>query len=180
MEKKVLIMTFEHDSVAYQAFSELKQLHVDQKIVGEQMAVVLNDEDKRLEVKEFLDFTGRNKTAKGSMIGMLIGILGGPLGVLLGWFSGSLIGATGDAREVKDAMSIFDQTLSLITPGKNGLIAIATEETTHVIDDLIYDELNGRVVRMDAEYVMEEVKRAQETERELEKDAHHRWFNKKD
>lgn len=176
--KNVFIITFEQSSKAYQAFSEAKQLHTNGTIVGEQMAVVKNDEDLGLQMKDFFDFTGADKTAKGSFIGILIGILGGPLGMLLGWVSGSLIGARGDAKEVKNAVDIFEETLSLITTGSTGLIIIARQEDKETLDELVYEQLNGRLVRLDGMYVEEQIKRARRAQLELERDARKRWYSK--
>ena len=39
---------------------------------------------------------------------MLVGVLGGPLGILLRWFCWRMIGATQDAKEIKDAQTVFD------------------------------------------------------------------------
>ncbi|HEY4600282.1 MAG TPA: DUF1269 domain-containing protein [Cerasibacillus sp.] len=179
MGKRVFIMTFEEDSKSYQAFSELKQLHVAKKVQIEQMAVITNSVEEKLQIKDFMDMTGPDKTSRGSLIGLLIGILGGPIGMLLGWVSGTMIGASGDAREVRDAMSVFDQTLSMISPGKTGLMVIATAESRDTLQDLAYDELEGgRLLQLDLELVKEEIERARQTERELQQEAKKRWFDK--
>lgn len=172
MAKNVFIMTFEEDSKAYQAFAELKQLHATGGMKGEQMGILLNDADAGLQLKDFIDFTGADKSMKGSLIGLVVGIIGGPLGMLLGWIGGSFIGATGDAREVKTAISSFEQTVSLVSTGKTGLMLIARPEDKENIERIVYDELGGQVARMDADYVLEEVKKAQQAERELAKEAY--------
>lgn len=178
--KDILIMTFEHESSAYQAFSELKQFNLDAKFFGDQMAVVLNNEKTGFEIKEFFDFTGTDKAAKGSLIGMLIGILGGPLGFLVGWFTGSLIGARGDMKEVKEAVSVFENTINLIQEGQTGLILLAEGINRQAIDQLVVDKLDGRVVRMNAGTVWEQVQDAQRAEEELKKESKKKWFNRKE
>ena len=40
MSKRVIILNFQVESQAYQAFSEIKKLHAVRSIKGEQMAVV--------------------------------------------------------------------------------------------------------------------------------------------
>ncbi|HAB7768113.1 TPA_asm: DUF1269 domain-containing protein, partial [Listeria monocytogenes] len=42
-EKTVLIMNFDEESISYQAFSEMKRLHQERKIIGYQMAVVKHE-----------------------------------------------------------------------------------------------------------------------------------------
>lgn len=74
------------------------------------MAVVSHDPNgtHQFKIEDFIDFTGNNKSSTGGLIGMLVGVLGGPLGILLGWFAGGMIGATQDAKEIKDAQTVFD------------------------------------------------------------------------
>lgn len=178
--KRVFISTFEEDSKSYQAFSELKQMHVKQEVEIEQMAVVTNNTEEKIQIKDFMDMTGPNRTSRGSIIGLFIGILGGPIGMLLGWVSGTVIGATRDAREVQDAMSVFDQTLDMISSEKTGLIVIATAKSREAIRSYIQEELEGRFLQLDLELVMQEIERARETERELQKEARKRMFSKKE
>ena len=65
------------------------------------MAVITHTESRCAPVQDrrFLDFTGNNKASTGGMIGMLVGILGRTIRIMLGWFGGSMIGATRDAKE---------------------------------------------------------------------------------
>lgn len=170
-------MTFEADSKAYQAFSNLKKMHIENNVSLEHIAVVTNKEDdEKIEIEEFLDLTGANKTAKGSIIGLFVGVLGGPLGMLLGWMSGSMIGATRDAREIKDAVSVFEQALSMITPGKTGLVVIGDAEARNTLRTYVEDELEGRLLQLDLDLVMEEVERARQAEKELQKEARKHMF----
>lgn len=175
MNEKVMIMCFESESKAFQAFSEIKALHRSGKIKGEQMAVLEHIPNHILEPVDFIDFTGADKSFKGSLIGMLIGILGGPLGVFIGWITGSLIGGYGDSKEVKDALSIFDETITMIPEGSTGAILIAEEERVGHVNDLVIDKLGGKIKRLDKSEVEREVTEALETEKEAEK----KWNEKK-
>lgn len=179
MNEKVIIMSFDSESKAFQAFSEIKLLHGNRRIKGEQMAVLEHVPNHLLKPLDFIDFTGRDQNVKGSLIGMVIGILGGPLGFLLGWFTGSVIGSYRDVKEVKGALSIFDETIKLIPEGTTGAILIAEEEKTGHLDDLIIEKLGGSIVRLDKEIVEEEVSQAIETEKEAEDHAKKRWFDRK-
>ncbi|MEO2721914.1 DUF1269 domain-containing protein [Enterococcus faecium] len=127
MSKRVIILNFQVESQAYQAFSEIKKLHAVRSIKGEQMAVVSHDPNgtHQFKIEDFIDFTGNNKSSTGGLIGMLVGVLGGPLGILLGWFAGGMIGATQDAKEIKDAQTVFDFVGNKIGEGATGLILIA-------------------------------------------------------
>ena len=174
MAENVFIIKFEEESKSYQTFSELKQMHATKQIVGEQMGVILNDADAGIQIKDFLDFTGTDKTARGSIIGALVGIIGGPLGILLGWMGGTFIGATGDAREIKNAMNVFEQVTSFIAHGQTGVIILAREEDFKTIQDYTYN-LGRQVVRLNGEYVKDQIKQAQLAQFELERDARKRW-----
>lgn len=175
---KVIIMSFDSESKSYQAFSEIKGLHQARTIKGEQMAVLEHRSNHNLEPKDFIDFTGADKNFKGSMIEMFVGILGGPLGVLLGWFTGSIIGSSKDVKEVKNAMSIFEKALAIIPEGDTGLILICEEENTGHIDDVVVNQLNGTIERLDKEEVEAELEEAQKTQEEAEASAKKRWFKK--
>lgn len=181
MSKRVIIMHFEVESQAYQAFSEIKKLYVEKKIKGEQMAVVthVNDGVHQFKIDDFLDFTGNDYTAKNSMIGMLIGILGGPLGILLGWFAGSLFGASQDAKEIQGAQTVFEHVTKQIGEGETGLILIAEEDDNRPLNQLIMNELGGEITRLDFEDVEKEITNAKEVEKETKDSAEKSWQDKK-
>lgn len=47
-------MNFDEESISYQAFSEMKRLHQERKIIGYQMAVVKHEQEINLLHKIFL------------------------------------------------------------------------------------------------------------------------------
>ena len=119
------------------------------------MAVVSHDPNgtHQFKIEDFIDFTGNNKSSTGGLIGMLVGVLGGPLGILLGWFAGGMIGATQDAKEIKDAQTVFDFVGNKIGEGATGLILIADEEDNRPLNQLVMMELGGEITRLDYEDV---------------------------
>ncbi|MDD3141254.1 MAG: DUF1269 domain-containing protein [Lachnospiraceae bacterium] len=173
--KAVIIMKFDSESKSYQAFSEIKKLHASRQLIGDQMAVLEHRPNHLLDPKDFIDFTGANNNVKGGLIGMLIGILAGPLGIILGWFAGSVIGSS---KDVKGALSIFEETIKTIPEGETGVILIADELQTGPIDDLVVNELGGVVVRLNREDVERDMQEAKETQEEVEEQAKKRWFKK--
>ncbi|MGG5316354.1 DUF1269 domain-containing protein [Enterococcus sp. AZ072] len=164
MEKRVIIMNFEIPSQAYEAFSKVKKLQATQAFKGEQMAVVhhSNDGGHQFQIEDFLDFTGNNKSATGGLIGMLVGILGGPIGVLLGWFTGGMIGASRDVKEIRDAQGVFSFLIDKIKEDDTGLLLIAEEDDNRALNQLVMNELGGEITRLSYEEVEEDVKKAQE------------------
>lgn len=109
---------------------------------------------------------------------MLVGILGGPLGILLGWFAGGMIGATQDAKEIKDAQTVFDFVGSKISEGTTGLILIAEEEDNRPLNQLVTMELGGEITRLDYDDVEKDVHDAREVEDKAKETAKKNWQDK--
>ncbi len=162
--KRVILIHFEEEAKNYQAFSQIKKLVLQRQLKGEQMAVITHSDDGKhqFSVEDFIDFTGQNKTSKGSTIGMLIGILGGLPGMFLGWLTGSIIGSAQDVKEVSNAKDVFQHMVSEIKEGQTGLVLIAEEEDNRPLNQLVMMELAGQITRLDYEDVEEDLKKAQE------------------
>ncbi|MBO0450704.1 DUF456 domain-containing protein [Candidatus Enterococcus murrayae] len=173
MEKRVIIMNFDVESKAYEAFSKAKRLHMNKAFKGEQMAVVHHSDDgeHKFEIEDFLDFTGSNKSSTGGLIGMMVGILGGPIGILLGWFTGGMIGATQDAKEVRDATGVFEFLVDKIGEGDTALLLIAEEDDNRPLNQLIMMELGGEITRLDYADVEADVKKTQEIAKHSKEEA---------
>src|SRR5699024_12327960 len=94
MRQRVIVMNFDENAKAYQAFCMIKKAQMEKKIAGEQMAVINHSEDgqHKFAVEDFIDFTGTNQTSKGGVIGMLRGVLGGGRGWMWGWVGGGMDG----------------------------------------------------------------------------------------
>ena len=180
MNKRVIILNFPVESQAYQAFSEIKKFHAARSIKGEQMAVIRHEPNgaHQFKIEDFLDFTGNNKSSTGGLIGMLVGILGGPLGILLGWFAGGMIGATQDAKEIKDAQTVFDFVGSKIGEGTTGLILIAEEDDNRPLNQLVTKELGGEITRLYYDDVEKDVLDAREVEDKAKEAAKKNWQDK--
>lgn len=179
MPKRVIVMNFDANAKAFQAFSEVKRLHASRGIKGEQMAVLThtNTGVHQFKIEDFLDFTGSNKTSTGGLIGMLVGILGGPLGIMLGWFGGSMIGASKDAKEIQNAQLLFEHVGQQISEGSTGLLLLADEEDNRPLNQMIMHELGGEISRFDYEEVEAEVEKAREVEEQARVRAQEEWKN---
>ncbi|MGX7058806.1 DUF1269 domain-containing protein [Vagococcus humatus] len=182
MSKRVIILTFEQESVSYQAFSEIKRLHNQREVRGEQMAVISHKEDgsHQFEMQDFIDFTGADHSAKNSTIGMLIGLLAGPLGMMLGWFAGGMIGGAKDAKEITTATSIFEHVGKDIAEGETGVVLIADEDDNRPLNQLIFNKLGGNITRLELEDVEEEITDAKELEQDMAEHAVKTWQEKRE
>lgn len=180
MTKRVIIMNFNENAQAYQAFSEIKRIRPTEDFKGEQMAVVTHSKngDHQFKIEDFIDFTGANKSNKAGMIGMLVGLLGGPLGMMLGWFGGSMIGGSRDVKEIQNAQTIFEFVGNKIHEGETGLIMIVDESDNRILNNLIMYELGGELSRFDLAEVEEEIQKAKEVESNAKETARHDWQNK--
>ncbi len=59
------------------------------------------------------------------------------VGIMLGWFGGSMIGATRDAKEIQNAQMLFEHVGNQIGVGDTGLLLIADEEDNRPLNQLI-------------------------------------------
>ena len=75
-------------------------------------------------------------------------------------------------------MSIFEKSLAIIPEGETGLILICDEPNTGHVDDIVLEQLNGKIERLSKEMVEEELQEAQQTQQEAEEHARKRWFRK--
>jgi uncharacterized membrane protein len=91
--ESVLAINFAQDPNAYEALTTLKELDDQGQVALEGAAVVLRNEDGRIDIKDEVGDTGYEGTATGGIVGLIVGILGGPFGVLLGGATGVLIGS---------------------------------------------------------------------------------------
>lgn len=161
--KRVIILNFLEASKAYQAFSKIKMLAAERKIAGDQMAVVTHEkENDKFKIQDFIDFTGQQKTAKDSFIGLLIGLLAGPAGMLFGWLTGSIIGSVQDAEGIKNAQNIFTNVYEKIDAGATGVILIAEEDDNRPLNQLVMTELQGEISRLSYEEVETQIRTARE------------------
>ena len=177
MSKRVIVMNFKVSSESYQAFSEVKQLVMNRKLKGEQMAVVTHQDDgsHQFKIEDFMDFTGSDNASKGGFIGMLVGVLISPLAILLGWVGGSMIGATRDAKEINEAQDIFKFLLNKIAPGQTGLIVIAEEEDNRPLNKIVFEQLHGEITRFDFEEVQDEIQKAHQVTKDTNEKATDSW-----
>jgi uncharacterized membrane protein len=168
------LIDFDSEAKAYQALSELKQLHTAGAVNLHEAAVVQRT-TAGLETKDVVGFDLASGTATGSIVGVLLGFLAGPLGVLLGWVTGGIIGASADVARTAQTESALGFLGSGIPIGTTALVAALTEPTTDAVDAMV-TRLGGRTRRKPAEEVQAEIEAARGAEAAA-RDAAHRAMN---
>ena len=170
----VLAVTFgddpEHDTNAYQALTDLRQLAAQGQIRIAGAAVVARDADGRVDVKSEVGDDPYVGTASGGIIGLLVGIIGGPVGVLLGGTYGALVGSLFDIDDLATTDSVLGEISKQVQPTRTALLAHVTEQSPEVIDTAMA-RLGGQVMRRPVFEVEQEIAAAQETQRKADREA---------
>ena len=170
----VLVVTFgddpEHDTNAYQALTDLKQLDAQGQIKIAGAAVVSRDADGRVDVKSEVGNERYVGTASGGIIGLLVGIIGGPVGMLLGGSYGALVGSLFDIDDVATTDSVLDEISKQVQPTRTAVLAQVLEHSPDVIDTAMA-RLRGHVMRRPVFELEQELAAAQDAQRKAEREA---------
>lgn len=164
----IIVTLFEVESEGFQALTELK----NNREIGESFmseAILVKTDNGTYEILDSYD-TGEvtaTDTVTGGLIGMCIGVLGGPIGMLLGGGIGALAGASVDAADASDNMSLLEQMIGKLGDDTIAIIGLAYEEDESLFDDVLskYDTI---IARFDAAVIEHEVEKAKEMEKEME------------
>ena len=170
----VLVVTFgddpEHDTNAYQALTDLRQLDSQDQIKIAGAAVVTRDAGGRVDVKSEVGNDSYVGSASGGIIGLLVGIIGGPVGMLLGGTYGALVGSLFDIDDIATTDSVLGEISNQVQPTRTAVLAHVTEQSPEVIDTAMA-RLGGQVMRRPVFEVEQEIAAAQEAERKAEREA---------
>ena len=159
--ENVVMITFDVEAQAYQAFSQLKNDSVNSAYTILQMAVIKNGDGKIVPVDGFdsgIDST--DDTWTGGLIGSVVGILGGPLGVLLGASIGLLTGSIMDANDADDNSSLILYGSQALGEGKTAIVALVQESDEKAFDLRLAD-YRCTITRWDAGEIADEVEQAE-------------------
>ncbi len=166
----VLVVSFEDDSEAYEALTDLKQLDAQAQIDLRAAAVVVRGEDGKIVVKDEAGDSRLEGTATGGIIGLLIGIIGGPLGILIGGSVGLLTGSLFDIDDEEHSESVLGEVSHSVRVGHTTLLAEAIERSPEVIDTAMA-RLGGTVTRYAVANVEAEIAAAEDAQRAAKKKA---------
>lgn len=169
--ENVVMITFDVEAQAYQAFSQLKNDSVNSAYTILQMAVIKNEDGKTVPADGFdsgIDST--DDTWTGGLIGSVVGILGGPLGVLLGASIGLLTGSIMDANDADDNSSLILYGSQALGEGKTAIVALVQENDEKAFDLRLAD-YQCTITRWDAGEIADEVEQAEQEQKQLAKEA---------
>ena len=169
--ENIIVVTFEVESEAYQAFSELKANTYNNSYVISQAALAKNN-GGRIEPLDWFNVGGmtNDDTILGGLLGALIGIVGGPVGMLLGGSYGVLVGSTVDLLDADQNTTMMEHVMACANDGKTVLIAMVQEEEPTAFN-ANFAKYQSEVTRFDAAEIAVEVEEAQIMEVELAKQA---------
>ena len=168
--ENVVVVGFAEDDRAYEAMITLSELASQGQLQLDEAAVVIRDDDGRIELKDQVGEEPFLGTASGGLVGLLIGILGGPLGVLLGGATGLAAGSLFDLADAEDSDSVLSEVSKTVKVGRTSLIAHVVEQSAEVVDAAMA-RLSGSVVRRSVADVEAEIAAAEAAQREAKRNA---------
>jgi uncharacterized membrane protein len=169
----VLAINFDQDASAYEALTNLKELDGQGQVALEGAAVVVRNDDGRVDIKDEAGDIGYEGTATGGIVGLIVGILGGPFGVLLGGATGVLIGSLFDLDDLDTTDSVLDEMSRSVRVGHASVLAQVNEQSPEVVDSAM-ERLGGTVVRRPLDDVVAEIAAAEDAQRAAKREARKR------
>lgn len=169
--ENIIIVTFNVESEAYQALSELRKAPVTERYLISQ-AMLVKNAGGRFNTLDGFD-TGvhtRNDAQIGGLIGALLGVAGGPLGMVLMGGYGALVGSAIDWSDAAQNASLIEHVLTCVTEDQNVLIGVVEESDTAGFDQAL-EKFDAEVTRFDAAEVASEVAEAERIQEEMARQA---------
>ena len=170
MAENIVIATYQVESEAYQALSEMKHETTNANYTISQ-AVIVKKENGQLNMRDGFDSgLETDDTWRGGLIGSLVGILGGPLGVLLGGSVGMMIGGAVDSSDMANHISLLEHAGECIAEGETAMLLLAQEDYETALTAKL-NRFHVTITRIDAAEVAAEIEHAKEVEKQLAKEA---------
>ena len=177
--ENIIVVNFEVESEAYQAFSELKAKPFSAAYIISQAALAKNEGGGIKPLDWFTVGAKANDDAiLGGALGALFGVVGGPVGMLLMGSYGALLGSTVDMVDAGQNTTMMEHIMKCVTEDKAVLIAMVQEEEGSDFD-ANFAKYQHEVTRFDAVEIAVEVENAQRAEAELAIQARKQAFQEK-
>jgi uncharacterized membrane protein len=166
----VLLVTFDDDTNAYPALTNLEQLGSQGQVTIKAATVVSREADSRLTIKSQVGTDPFAGTATGGLLGALLGVIAGPLGMLLGGTTGMLFGSLFDIDDADATVSVLGAISTHVEPTRTAVLAEVAEQSPEVIDTAM-SQLGGNVARWPTDEVVEELAAAEEAQLQAGREA---------
>jgi uncharacterized membrane protein len=144
----VVIAAYLIPELAQQDFDGLVKLVGDKQLEVEGVALVTNDADGNVTVKETGDHLGRKGLKIGGGVGLVVGLLSPPLlaSAIVGGAAGGLIGKFARHR----VESGLEQKMgAALPPGSAGVVAIYDRSKTDTVDATLSSAVRKSVAQVD-------------------------------
>jgi uncharacterized membrane protein len=147
-EFDVVIAAYLIPDLAEKDFDALVQLVANKQLTVEGVALVINDADGNVTVKETGDHLGRKGLEIGGGVGLVVGLLAPPLlaSVIIGGAAGGLIGKFARHR-VESGLE--DKMGAALPPGSAGIVAIYDREKAGTVDATLTSAVKKSVAHVD-------------------------------
>lgn len=180
--QNVIIVIFKDENTCYRVLSDLKT-RLGRSVALE--AGIIKNAGGSIVIKDGYRWNTDIGSAwiSGGLIGGLIGILAGPLGMLLGASIGMLIGGVADwgsyEEDTVKNIGIIQEMVNNLHENQLALVVVADEENEQELNDFFRSYGAASILRRSVASVQAEVYQAQETEKELRKQARARMREEK-
>jgi uncharacterized membrane protein len=147
-EFDVVIAAYLIPDLAQRDFDGLVNLVGDKQLTVEGVALVTNDADGNVSVKETGDHLGRKGAEIGGGVGLVVGLLAPPLlaSVVIGGAAGALIGKFARHR-VESGLE--DKMGAALPPGSAGIVAIYDRAKAGTVDAALASAVKKSVAQID-------------------------------
>jgi uncharacterized membrane protein len=142
---RMLVVVFDNEAKAHEGKKTLMQLDAEGSIGVWADAVIANNADGTLTVREKDEYEPIG-TLAGTALGSLIGLLGGPAGFAIGMVMGSAVGIVGDLGTDRMGEDFIQDVNKALTPNKFALVAEVEENWTTPVDTRM-EAIGGTVYR---------------------------------
>jgi uncharacterized membrane protein len=136
-EEALVLATFDDESSAYEALSQIKTLDASSHVSLREAAVVHRDADGALSLAEQAEPHEHAGTVSGGILGALIGTLAGPIGIAVGGAVGALAGELGDYDNSEDTDSVLERIARDIPNGSTALLAALGEYGFEAVNSVV-------------------------------------------
>ena len=170
--ENIISVVFKVESEGYQALTELKRQPVSEGLVVSQAALIKKVGSGFTLLDSFdTGAVTSDDTAIGGLVGGLFGIIGGPIGMLLTGSIGALVGSAIDTGDVVRSATLMEKVTEQFIEGEVAIIALAQELDSGAFERRMLKFSTAGIVKEDAAEVAEEVRQAQELQKEMEREA---------